>query len=47
MNQWMRTLLVKVCIYVFVCIYEMYDDAQAVSLLNGEVLGFFSVREEN
>ena len=42
MNQWMKkTLSVKGCICLFVCVYEMYDDAQAASLLNGGVLGFF------
>lgn len=37
----------KVCMYMFVRIYEMYDDAQAVSLLNGEVFGYIPGREEN
>lgn len=42
MNQWMKkTLSVKGCICLFVCVYEMYDDAQAANLLNGGVLGFF------
>lgn len=41
MNQWVKTLSVKGCICLFVCVYEMYDDAQATSSLNGGILGFF------
>ena len=41
MNQWVETLSVRGCICLFVCVYEMYDDAQATSLLNGGIPGFF------
>lgn len=37
----LKTLSVKAYIYVFVCIHVMYDNLQATSLLNGEVLRAF------